>query len=62
MGTLTRRVVPSLAAAVNLNHEPRFVHWGFFQMSVANVAVIALMIVVFVLAILLPFRSHRDKR
>jgi membrane protein YqaA with SNARE-associated domain len=51
-----------LAAAVNLNHEPRFVHWGFFQMSVANVAVIALMIVVFVLAILLPFRSGRDKR
>jgi hypothetical protein len=55
-------VATSLAAAVNLNHEPRFVHWGFFQMSVANVAVIALMIVVFVLAILLPFRSGKDKR
>ena len=51
-----------LAAAVDLSNQPRFVHWGFFQMSVANLVVIILMIVVFVLAILLPFRSRRDKR
>jgi hypothetical protein len=31
------------------------VHWYFFSMSVANVVVIALMLVVFALAILLPF-------
>ena len=52
----------SFAASVDLSNQPRFVHWGFFQMSVANLVVIILMIVVFVLAILLPFRSRRDKR
>jgi hypothetical protein len=51
-----------LAAAVDLGNQPRFVHWGFFRLSVANLVVIILMIVVFVLAILLPFRSGRDKR
>ena len=51
-----------LGAAVDLSNQARFVHWGFFQMSVANLVVIILMIVVFVLAILLPFRSGRDKR
>ncbi len=30
-------------------------HWHFFQMSVANVIVILLMIAVFIAAILIPF-------
>lgn len=44
-----------LAAIINLNTPAHYVHWHFFQMSVANVVVILLMIVVFILAILLPF-------
>ena len=43
------------AAIFNLNHPAHYVHWHFFQMSVSNVIVIALTLIVFVLAILLPF-------
>jgi hypothetical protein len=46
---------PLAPALFNLDHPARYVHWHFFQMSVANVVVIVLMIVVFVAAILIPF-------
>ncbi len=50
-----------LGALINLNGSGRYIHWGFIQISVANFVVIILMIVVFVLAILLPFpRRKRD--
>jgi hypothetical protein len=44
-----------VGAIVNLNHPGRYIHWGFFQMSLANLVVILIMIAVFVLAIVLPF-------
>jgi hypothetical protein len=44
-----------LAAVFNLNHHAQYVHWHFFQMSVSNIILIVLTLVVFVLAILLPF-------
>jgi hypothetical protein len=50
---------PALAALVNLNKPAKYVHWHFFQMSVANIVVIVLMIVVFVLAVTLPFPRKR---
>jgi hypothetical protein len=37
------------------------VQWGFLTITVANLVVILLMIVVFVLAILLPFPTDRDE-
>ena len=46
---------PVFGALVNLNHPAHYVHWHFFQMSVANVGVIVAMVVVFALAIALPF-------
>ncbi len=48
-----------LGALINLNGSGRYIHWGFIQMSVANFVVIVLMIVVFVLAILLPFPKRK---
>jgi len=50
---------PTIGAAVNLDHPARYVHWGWFQMSVPNLIVIVLMLVVFVLAIVLPFPGGR---
>jgi hypothetical protein len=51
-----------LGALVNLNHPAHVVHWHFFQMSVANLVVIVLMLVVFALAIILPFPgAHRHR-
>jgi hypothetical protein len=44
-----------LAAVFNLNHPAHTVHWHFFTMSVSNVVVIVLMLVVFALAVLVPF-------
>ena len=48
-----------LGALVNLNHPPTYAHWHFFQMSLSNIIVIALMIVVFAAAIAIPFHGGR---
>ncbi len=49
------------AAIFNLNHPAHTVHWHFFTMSVSNVIVIVLMLVVFTLAVLLPFPGRRGE-
>jgi hypothetical protein len=49
------------AALFDLSHPAHYLHWHFFQMSVANVIVLALMIAVFIAAILIPFpKRHRE--
>jgi len=47
------------AALFDLSHPAHYLHWHFFQMSVANVIVILLMIAVFIAAILIPFPKRR---
>jgi hypothetical protein len=49
-------------APVNLNHPGHYLHWGVIQVSVANAAVIGAMIVVFVVALLLPFPKRPGPR
>jgi hypothetical protein len=51
-----------LAAVFNLNHPAHTVDWHFIHLSVANVIVIGLMIVIFFLAILLPFPGAARRR
>ena len=48
-----------LGAVINLNGSGRYFHWGFIQISAANLVVILLMVAVFVLAILLPFPKRK---
>jgi hypothetical protein len=50
----------TMASLINLDSPAHYVHWHFFQMSVANVVVIALMIAVFIVAVLLPFPGRHD--
>jgi ABC-type proline/glycine betaine transport system permease subunit len=50
-------VATLLGSLINLNGSGHYIHWGFIQISVANVILIGLMIVVFIAAILIPF--HR---
>ncbi len=50
-----------LSAAVNLNHHGHYLNWGFIQISVANLVVIIVMVVLFALALLLPFPKGGDK-
>lgn len=47
-----------MAAIFDLNHHATYVHWQFISLSLSNVLVIAVMLVVFALAIVLPFPHH----
>ena len=51
-----------LGALINLNGSGRYIHWGFIQISVANFVVIIVMVIVFALAILLPFPRRKRGR
>lgn len=50
-------VMSMLGALINLGGSGHYVHWGFIQISVANLIVILLMVVTFFAALLIPF--HR---
>ena len=52
----------TMAAVFNLNHPPHIAHWHFIYLSVPNIIVIVVMLVVFALAILLPFPKHNVDR
>ncbi|WP_158684522.1 MULTISPECIES: hypothetical protein [Amycolatopsis] len=47
---------------VDLNTTGHYLHWGVIQISVANLVVILLMLLVFALAIALPFPRGGDRR
>jgi hypothetical protein len=50
-----------IASPVNLNGPGGYVHWSIFTVSEANLALIAVMLVIFGVALLLPFpRAHGD--
>ena len=51
-----------LGALVNLNHPGHFIEWGWFQISVANLVVIILMIVTFLVALFAPFPGKNRRR
>jgi hypothetical protein len=56
--------ITALAAGVQagrLDGTPTFFHWGVIQISAANLIVIALMVAVFVAALLLPFPKDRSR-
>jgi hypothetical protein len=48
-------------AAGLLNGHAHFLHWGVLQISLTNLLVIVLMLVVFALALLLPFPLHASE-
>jgi len=51
-----------LAALVHLGGVGRYIHWGFVQISLANLVVIAVMIVMFLAAILVPFHGNKTRQ
>jgi hypothetical protein len=38
----------------------KYIHWGVIQISVANLAIILVMILLFILALVVPFPTHDD--
>ena len=51
-----------LANLIDLNGRPHYLHSGWFLISVANLVVIVAMIVVFILAIWIPFPRDREQQ
>jgi hypothetical protein len=47
--------------AVSLNGPAKYFNWGFISISVPNLIMIGLIIVLFVLALVIPFPSHKGK-
>ncbi len=50
---------PFPALAINLNSPSTLLHWSIFQVTVANLVLIAVMVVIFGAALLLPFPQGR---
>jgi hypothetical protein len=50
-----------MAAIFNLNHPAHVIHFWVIQITLANLLVIVLMVIVFALAILLPFPHHAEE-
>ena len=50
-----------LASVVNLDGPGHFIHWGVIQLSLANLLVIVSMVLVFVLALVVPFPKSHDR-
>lgn len=54
-------IASPLGSLFSLNGRPRYIHDGWFLISVANLTVIVVMIVVFCVALVLPFPGEREK-
>ena len=39
----------------------KYIAWGVIQISVANLAIIGVMVVLFILALVVPFPTHDDE-
>lgn len=48
------------AALINLNHGQTYLHWSIFSISTANMIIILMMIIIFGLALLLPFPKAKE--
>jgi len=49
-------------ASVVADVAGKYVHWGVVQISVTNLLIIAAMVVLFALAILVPFGAGRGRK
>lgn len=52
---------PAFAPPVNLNGHGHYLHWGFVQISAANIVMIVLIGAVFLAALLLPFPKPKGR-
>lgn len=50
------------AVPVDLNGPGHYVHWGVVQISVANLVVVGVMVLVFVLALVVRFPKGRGRK
>ena len=62
MPGLTPTAASLVASVFNLDGRPRYIHAGWFLISVANLVIILTMIAVFAIAIAVPFPRDRKKK
>jgi hypothetical protein len=55
----TTALAGNASAAINLNQPGTYLHWNIFTVSVANLVLIAVMVVIFGAALVLPFPGRR---
>jgi len=51
-----------LATLVHLGGTGKYISWGVLQISLANLIIIAVMIIMLLAAIVLPFPKHETRR
>jgi len=51
----------SLVTAIDLNSPGRYLHWSIFTVSLANLILIVVMVVIFGVALLLPFPRAKEE-
>jgi hypothetical protein len=50
-----------MSALTNIAEDPgKYISWGVIQISVANLAIIVVMILLFILALVVPFPTSHD--
>jgi hypothetical protein len=55
--------VPVMTGLSSVTGAPgRYISWGVIQISMTNLTIICVMIVLFVLAIVVPFPTHDDEQ
>jgi len=59
---MTLTLARSGPLAVGLDGTGKYIHWGVIQLSLANLVVIAVVLILFVAAILIPFPGGGDDR
>jgi hypothetical protein len=45
---------------INLNHPAHYITFGPFSVSAGNLSIIIAMMVIFILALFMPFPNHED--
>ncbi len=50
-----------IASLINLNHPGHYYHWSILTISLANLVIVLTMIVIFFLALVLPFPGNKEK-
>ena len=55
----TPALVSSGSGVINLDQPGTYLHWSIFTVSVANLVLIAVMVVIFGVALVLPFPKGR---
>ncbi len=46
--------------AISLDGPAKFFNWGFISISIPNLIIIVLIVILFVLALVVPFPTHKE--